>query len=264
MTDINFISYRKTQKGNWLIFEAVPYKQGIGVNPVGSPGEGYTTATQFDRADAETEAEEKAKTLAADLTDETCQWVVIPWQAPCSFNLRFVDLPKKYPSQKEYPTVEESVGYGWIHINPSKTLEHYRGRKIYCEDVTPGRSFGYNLAIRVKGDMGETNFAETSEIGTGAKESARFRTGDVVDAILAARKWIDHDLITQAEAAQIMADLTKGRSDNKPLVQTIRNAIADGRLDSYQNSSVTDQQVKQRHGLTLVSRAQVEQVWGDD
>lgn len=122
----------------------------------------------------------------------------------------------------------------------------------------------YNLAIRIKGDMGEQNFAETKEIWAGGKVSARFKSGDVVDAILAARRWIDADLFTQAEAAQLMAKLTRGRSNNKPLVQTVRNAIADGRLDGYHNLEPTDRQTKQRHGLTLVSRSQVEWLWGRD
>ena len=256
MIDTNFISYRETQKGDWLIFEARLYEQGVGVNPVGTPGKGYTTATQFDRVETEAEAKEKALTLATDLTDKFSRWAVIPWQPPRRFNPQFIDLPKKSPVKKEYSSAEEAEADGWIRINSSKTIEHYRGRKIFCEDVTPGRWVGNNLAIQVKGC--NKNFAKTSEIGVGRYVSIRFRTGDVVDAILAARKWIDNDLITQAEAAKIMANLT----ENKPLVQTIRNAIDDGRLDSYHNSAPTDQQVKQRHGLTLVSRSQVKRVWG--
>lgn len=95
------------------------------------------------------------------------------------------------------------------------------------------------------------------------KEAIAFAEGMVTSgAILVDWEYSEKsndDLVTQAEAAQIMAGLTR----NKPLVQTIHNAIDDGRLESYQNFDATDQQIKQRHGLTLVSRSEVEWLWGE-
>lgn len=56
-----------------------------------------------------------------------------------------------------------------------------------------------------------------------------------------------HDLITQAEAVEIGA----------PSVQAVNNAIRDGRLQRYTNPDAK----YQRQGKTLVSKAEVLQLW---
>ena len=245
------ISYRQTQKGDWLIFHAVPYTQGIGVNQVGTPGNGYTTGHQYGRADSEKEAERSAQALVAENSTPYCKWVIVPWVPPYPPNPQFEGLSKKHPLKTEYTSLEDAESDGWIYINPSKIVAIYRERTIRCQDITPGRSFGESFAIQIKGEA--INFAKSSVIWIDDKFSARFRTGEVVDAIQSAKKWINQDLITLTEAAQIMAAL----SGNKPHAQTIRNAVFNETLDSWDNP-----EGKSRQGRILVSRAQVEKVWG--
>ena len=67
-------------------------------------------------------------------------------------------------------------------------------------------------------------------------------------------EWFVNDLITQAEAADIMAGLT----GLKRLVQTIQGAIKDGRLRGYNNPDAE----YQRQGATLVSENEVRELWG--
>lgn len=235
-----FTSVRKTHSGDYLIFEAVPYKRGIGVEKVGSPGIGYTTGHQFGRADTEPEAVAAAEAIAAEESDEFCHWVLIEWRPPTEKNSRFVDMPKKFPECKTYDKKGHAEASGWIYINPAKTIEWYRGRGIKCIDVSPANSFGYNFAIKIVGE--EINFAESGEIGIGRFVSIRFRSGDVVEGILAARQWIDDDLIT-IKAAAILA----GKS-----IQAMSQQVIRGSVTGY-----TDHSAPGRQGRTLVSQAQL-------
>lgn len=237
------ISIRQTKAGDWLICEAIPNALGIGVQSVGDTAPGYKTGHQYDRYPTEHEAIAFAEGLAAGLDAE-----LVDWQHP-EENSRFEDLPRLFPKRTSYQTVEEAEADGWIRINPSKTVSWYRGMKIYCKDISPGNSFGYDLAIVANGRQ----FTKSSEIGVGPKISVRFRAGEVVEAIETAKKYIDFDLITQAEAAKLMAGLTS----NKPLVQTIHNSIVDGRLKGYSDPTAK----YQRQGATLVSRDQIERIW---
>lgn len=247
-----FISCRKTQRGDWLIFEAVPYTNGIGARKVGSPGQGYTTGHQFGRAEDENEACNSAKAIAQEM-----EMVLVPWEPPRDFNPRFIDLPPQNPTKKDYNSKDEAKADGWIYINPSKTIEHYRGRVIKCIDVTPGRSFGYNLAIKIAGQGRHVKieedsiyeidqsieFAKSQEIWANNRLSARFRTGDIVSAILAARKWIDQDLISIKEAVKLT-----GLSIHK-----ISYEVRQENLTGYDTG---EKRGRGRHGL-MVSREQL-------
>lgn len=168
-----------------MVFEAIPATLGIGIEKVGSPAGGYTTGKQFERYLSRDEAIRHA----GDLTARTGGQLV-EWQSPESQNVQFGDLPKLYPTRTEYDTSEQAELAGWIHINPSKTITFYKSVKIYCADVTPGRSFGYDLAIKTSAHP-DLRFAESSEIWIGQYFSIRFRTGDVVDAIAKIRDIID-------------------------------------------------------------------------
>jgi hypothetical protein len=234
-----FISTRKTRSGDYLIFEAVPYRLGIGVATTGSKGSGYTTGHQFGRADTESEAVAAAEAIVVENDDETCHWILIDWQPPMDKNLQFVDLDKKYPQAKDFETKAEAETAGWVYINPSKTIEWYRGRVLKCVDVSGGDSFGYDFAIKIKGEVSE--FATSKTIGIGRMVSARFRSGDVVDGILAARQWIDADLITIKEAASLT-----GKS-----IQSLSGMVSRGTVTGYTNEGAP-----KRQGRTLVSRAQ--------
>lgn len=236
----SFISVRKTHSGDYLIFEAVPYKRGIGVEKVGSPGIGYTSGHQFGRADAEPEALRAAKAIVAEKSDGFCHWVLIEWRPPTEKNVQFVDMPKKFPSGNQYESRGAAEEDGWIYINPAKTLEWYRGRVIKCVDVSPANSFGYDFAIRIVGE--EINFAQTGEIGIGRFFSIRFRSGDVVEGILAARGWIDEDLMTIKAAAALT-----GKSIQAMSQAAIRQSV----------TGYTDHSAPGRQGRTLVSKAQL-------
>ncbi len=232
------ISIRQTQKGDWLVFEAIPAILGIEVDQVGSYVDGYTTGLQFQRFDTEEEAENYAGALTAKTNAE-----LIEWQPPQRQNASFEDLPRLYPDKTGYETREQSEAAGWIRINPSKTITHYRGIKIYCADITPGNSFGYELAIKAL----DREFAHSTQIGIGRYFSVRFRTGEVLDAIDAARKFIDHDLITQAEAVK----------EGAPSVQAVNNAIREGYLTGYRDPGSNPH----RPGGQLVSRIEVRKRW---
>jgi hypothetical protein len=182
-------SYRQTQLGDWLVFRAIPATYGPGINRVGDPAPGFTTGAQHNRFDTEAEAVAEAHRLAAT-NGEVVEY------APPQRNPQFVDLPRQYPNETTYETLSEASADGWININPSKTVHYYKGHVIYVRDVTPGASYGYNLAIAVKGQ--DPLFAESREIWANTHPgrltgvfSIRFRTGDVVDAIRAACKYID-------------------------------------------------------------------------
>ena len=226
------ISTRQTRKGDWLVFEAILAKTGIGVEPVGQPAGGYTTGLQFNRFPTEEEAGNYAGELATKTGGE-----VVDWQPP-AHNVRFVDLPRLYPEATEFATPDEAAAAGWVYITPSKTIEWCRGVKIACADITAGKSFGYDLAIMALGEQ----FAASTTVWINGKFSPRFKTGDIVDAIHKARAFIDSDLITQAEAAKIAGIKT----------QAINQAIRDGRLDSFTNPDAE----YQRRERTLVSRRQ--------
>lgn len=236
-----FITTRKTQSGDYLIFEAVPYKLGIGVEKVGSTGAGYTTGHQFGRADTEPEAVAAAEAIVAEKSDGFCHWVLIKWRPPTEKNVQFVDMPKKFPECKTYDKKVHAEASGWIYVNPAKTLEWHRGRVIKCVDVSPDNSFGYDFAIRIVGE--EINFAETGEIGIGRFVSIRFRSGDVVEGILAARGWIDEDLVTIKEAASLT-----GKS-----IQSLSQHVVRGSVTGYANPAATGK----RQGRVLVSKAQL-------
>lgn len=237
-----FVSFRKTRSGDFLIFEAAPYKHGIGVRKVGSEGGGYTTGYQFGRANTEPEAKAAAEALVAEMTDDFSTWQVVEWQPPMQKNPQFVDLPKQYPINRVYESKPAAEADGWIYINPTKTIEHYRGRVIKCIDISPGNSFGYNFALRIWGE--DEDFAISQELRIGEFQgTTRFRSGDIVDAILAAREWIDNDLIT----IKMAADLT-GKS-----IQSISQMVMRDTLTGYKNPDATGV----RQGGTMVSRSQL-------
>lgn len=60
-------------------------------------------------------------------------------------------------------------------------------------------------------------------------------------------EWFVDDLITQAEAVELGA----------PSIQAVNNAIRDGRLRGYNNPDAE----YQRQGKTLVSRAEIQNLW---
>lgn len=246
-----FISYRKTQgRGDWLIFEAVPYTNGIGVRQVGTPARGYTTGLQFGRADTEEEAKNSAKAIAQEK-----EMVLVLWEPPRDPNPKFVDLSRQFPVKKDYNSKEEAEADGWIYINPSKTIEWYKGRVIKCIDVTPGNSFGYDLAIKIVGQGRHFNseegyeidqsieFAKSKAIDIGKYVSIRFRSGDVLDAISDARKWIDQDLISIKEAHEF-AGLK---------IHNISYDVKQGNLTGYDTG---EKRGRGRHGL-MVSREEL-------
>jgi hypothetical protein len=185
MVDQMKIATRKTQRGDWLVFEAVPAKAGVGVERVGNPLPGYTTGLQFSRFQTEEEAGAYAGELAVKIGGE-----VVDWLAPGT-NRQFADLPRLFPAETEYGTVDEAATAGWLYIAPGKTIERHRGVKIACADVSTGQSFGYDLAIVAGG----RRFLESTTVWTGGKFSPRFRTGEVVEAISQAREFIADDLL---------------------------------------------------------------------
>lgn len=237
------ISYRQARRGDWIVCQAVPATMDIGMAKVGSPAGGYTTGTIYGRADTEEAAEQMAQSTAREHNG-----TVVAWEYPRP-NPQFADLPRKYPMQTSgYESWQAARADGWVTINPSKTIEHYRGRVIYCADITPGNSSGYELAVTCAGIRYLESTTVWAEDGAVSKFCPAFRAGDLVDAIEAARRWIDEDLITQAEAAQLAGITT----------QAVHNATRDGRLETYAN----DEAANPRHGGKLVSRQQVQQVWG--
>lgn len=231
------ISMRQTQKGDWLVFEAIPATMGVGVSKVGTLAGGYTTGLQLNRFDNE----ELAYRFAAELSAKTGSEIV-DWLPPQAQNVQFRDLPKLYPTAKRYDTSAEAEADGWIHINPSKSIDYHKSIKIYCADVSPVGTFGYNLAIMADG----RRYAESSTIWIGQHLSIRFRAGEIVDAIEAIRRFIDSDLITQAEAADLVG-LT---------VASISLALDKGNLREYINPGAPT-----RQGRRLVSRAAVRELW---
>lgn len=236
------VSYRQTRRGDWIVCEALPATMDIGMDKVGSPAGGYTTGEVYNRADSEEAAEEMAQAIAHERGG-----VVVAWEHPRP-NPQFGDLPRRYPTQTGgYESWQAAHADGWVTISPHKTIEHYRGRVIRCADITPGNSFGYKLAIECAGTHYLESTTVWAEDGTVSEFSPAFRSGDLVDAIEAARRWIDEDLITQAEAARLAGITT----------QAVHNATRDGRLETYANDDATNP----RHGGKLVSRQQVQAVW---
>jgi len=181
------ISVRQTQRGDWLVVAALQNKCGIGIHRLGSPAPGYTTGQQYGRYASEVEAWREAARLA-----EEKDGVVVEWVYPRP-NPQFVDLPRQYPNETHYASFEEAEADGWIYINPSKTIEHYNGGVMFAQDITPGRAQGYELALMIKhgGQLQPRQFATNQIIWAGGRFSYRFRTGDVVDAIRTARRFID-------------------------------------------------------------------------
>lgn len=238
------ISCRQAQRGDWIVCEALPATFGVGVERVGGPAAGYKTGSIYERGySSKDEAWEDAVRLAVARGA-----TVVEWRHPQP-NPQFKDLPRQYPTQTGgYESWEAVSADGWVTISPSKTIGHYRGRTIHCVDITPGRSFGYELAIECAG----IRYLESTTVwvvdGAVSEFSPAFRSGDLVDAIEAAHRWIDEDLITQARAAQLAGITT----------QAVNNATRDGRLEIYANDEATNP----RHGGKLVSRQQVQQVWG--
>lgn len=243
-----FISYRQSRHGDWIVVRAVPATLGIGLRRVGDPAGGYTTGRIYDRVPTEEEAQETAARLAQERN-----MTVVTWEYPRP-NPQFADLPRKYPTQTSgYESWEDAYADGWVTINPSKTVEHRRGRVIRCVDITPGASFGnfgYILAVECAGIRYLESTTVWAQEGAVNTFCPAFRTGDLVDAIEAARRWIDEDLITQAEAARLAGIST----------QAVNNATRDGRLETYSN----DEAANPRHGGRLVSRQQVQQRWGSE
>jgi hypothetical protein len=233
------ISIRQTQKGDWLVFEAIPAKLGIGVQQVGTLAGGYNTGFQYNRFPIESDAEDYAILLAEKLNSE-----IVEWEYPQQTNVQFEDLPKLYPTQSKFDNANAAQNAGWIRINPNKTITHYKGVKIYCSDITPGAAFGYDLAITANSEY----YLESSEIWIGNYFSIRFRAGDIVDVIKAIKQVIDNDLCTQAEAVRLGA----------PSIQAVNNAIRYGKLRSFDNPDAK----YQRQGKTLVSKSEVAKLWG--
>jgi hypothetical protein len=248
-----FISVRQTQKGDWLIFRPEPHTLGVGIKKAFTPTSGYTTGHQYGRADTEQEAIEAAKAIMREKTNQYYEWVLIEWIPPTEKNPQFCDLPKLHPTAKRYDSKEAMELDGWIYINPSKTIAHYRGRTIYVTDVTPGASFGYDLAVTIKGvynadGVKNVLFAKSSEVWHEdeygkSRFSTRFKSGDIVDAIAAAKAWIDQDLITISEAAKIL-----GTS-----VQNISQMVNRESLDSWANETANGS----RQAARLVSKYEV-------
>ena len=186
------VSYRPTRAGDWIVCAVAQATYGPGVHKKGSYAPGYTTGAEYGRYPTEEAAALAAEQLAAEMGR-----VLVEWQYPAK-NPQFIDLPRLYPEHKDYSTSKEAREAGWIQINPDKTVYKYNGHTIYVRDVTPGRSQGYELVIAVKGH--EKHFAASQQLwltdeiratsGTGCF-TIRFRTGDVVDAIHAAREYID-------------------------------------------------------------------------
>jgi hypothetical protein len=177
------VSVRQTRRGDWLVFEALPATMGIGVAKVGSVGRGYKTGHQYGRFGTEAEANVEARRIA----DEK-DGVVVAWEYPGQ-NTPFSALPRKYPTRTHYDTDEDAAADGWLYIFPDKTIEWYRGHLIYVQDITPGRAIDYELAVMVKGH--DRIFTRNELTWIGGKFSWRFRTGDILDAIAAAHRFID-------------------------------------------------------------------------
>lgn len=184
------ISYRQTLSGKWLVFMAEPYKQTTPYNITGEffvKREGYTTSFQIARFDTEAEAKEFAEKYIATQNEKRIpgrEYQYVPWTPPIAKPYTsYADLPPKYPNlKKKYSSFEEARKDGWIQINPSKMI----APNTRVIDVTPGRSFGYDLVI-INTETG-TRLAKSHEIWVTdengrMKFSIRFRTGDVVDAI---------------------------------------------------------------------------------
>lgn len=119
-------------------------------------------------------------------------------------------------------------------------FEVYNGAKIYCADVTPGRSFGYDLAIKIAG-VPDQVFAQTTTIWAKtddgwpyARFSIRFRTGDVVDGIRAARKWIDQN---HPPASEIVTNLKSEEQEIAELTTEIDHALRT--WDNYVRNEVS-------------------------
>ena len=121
------ISVRQTQKGDWLIFRPQRHQLGMGVKKNFTPTSGYVTGHQYGRADTKEEAMAAAKAIMEEGTDKYYEWELIEWVPPTEKNPQFCDLPKLYPTKKNYNSKQEMEDDGWIYINPTKTLAHYRG-----------------------------------------------------------------------------------------------------------------------------------------
>lgn len=188
---MQLISCRQTRKGDWLVCYVARATYGPGLHQMNSPAPGYTTGAHIARFAAEADAAAHAAVFAAD---NGCE--LVEWQYPAR-NPQFVNLPRKYPQVTRYDTLADADADGWVRINPDKTVHHYKGHVIYARDITPGRSYGYDLAIAVRGH--DRVFARSQDLwlsehpdrgGAGAFV-IRFRAGDVVDAIESACRFID-------------------------------------------------------------------------
>lgn len=177
------VSVRQTRRGDWLVFQALPAIMGTGVAKVGSWAGGYKTGQQFGRFVTEAEAQAEAQHIA-----EERDGVVVAWEHPGQ-NTPFSALPRKYPERTHYDADGEAAADGWLYVFPHKTIEWYKNRLIYVQDITPGMAIDYELAIMVKGH--DRIFARNELVWIRGKFSWRFRTGDIVDAIAAARVFID-------------------------------------------------------------------------
>ena len=168
------ISVRQTKRGDWLVFQAVPATLGMGIEKVGNLAGGYTTGYQYDRFPTESEANEYAELLAKKLNSQ-----VVKWQYKQRENPQFINLPKLYPTKKQFNNREEAEKEGWIYISPNKCLCYYKDIRIWCKDIIPGASFGYDLAIVTNDKI----YLESTVIWIGGKFSNSFRMGDIVDVI---------------------------------------------------------------------------------
>ena len=238
------IACRQTRRGDWIVCEVSRATYGVGIESVGEDAGGFTTGSIYSRHETEDAARQAAAELAAQRGG-----TVVEWEYPHE-NRRFVDLPRQYPTQTcGYSSHAAAHDDGWVSINPSKVLEYYRGRDIRCIDVTPGPAFGYDLAIACAGIRYLESQTVWAEDGHVSKFCPMFRAGDLVDAIEAARRWIDGDLMTQAEAARRLGVST----------QAIHNATRDGRLQTFDNEDAANP----RQGAKLVSWQRCQQVWGE-
>lgn len=229
-THKSFISYRKTQRGDWLIFEAVPYQLALAqksdaINRNAVKTNGYTTGTQYGRAKNETEAREKALALAELKNQQPGIWEysVIEWEYPTVEPFQTVtDLPKLYPTETKFASFTEAEAAGWIYLRPDRFLAEHRGYAVYVADVTAGRSFGYDLVISIRtADRTpiDVQFAKSVEIWatdegamTAGKFSPRFRAGDILDGIEEGKRHIDKLMgydYTATERAKRRRDVLK-------------------------------------------------------
>jgi len=258
MRIVETVSVRQTQKGDWLVYEHIE------TAPV-------KTRNQYGRFPTEEEAEKYADEMRAFFRDMKTTISNAVAQLP------HPTIPSRDESHSDemFWTIETDDHYGFAEEVMVKGLGAEDGRQWAYTEMIVDEGYGcpYDFGQRLR-DMLEDEsaiifrynpkriyFAMTMHRAAFYDPSKRDRehipettlpltaTGDIdwfsaVDAL----KTPPDDLITQAEASAI--------AERSP--SAIHNAIRDGRLIGYPNPDAKNP----RHGGTLVSRAQVQMVWG--